>query len=391
MLAVKLVLSSLSTIVFGATISPRAPTCSDINIPVSLDTLNFNIDSDLNSQDSLKNAMQKFFNSNNTSPTVRVNGQYNIAARYCEPEVRNATRANTIQILVHGITYTKDYWSGLGAPGNGFDGDTYSWIAYASKQGYPTLSIDRLGNGDSDRPNGILDVQIGSHVEVTQSLINTLQSGSIGGRTFNKFIYVGHSYGSLIGNLHSVKYPNAVSAYVLTGFTQKIKASLIPVLFVGGFLPASVAFPANFGDASLSYFAASNQTGANSLFFVNQNVDPALQAINFQTRGTVTAGEFISAYASTQTAALYRGRIFIQTGQNDAIFCSPDPFGQGTLNGRGDCGTGIFSIVASTRSNYPSVSTFDYDIPRNTGHCNILHKNAQAQFDTVHKWLGRFF
>lgn len=39
-------------------------------------------------------------------------------------------------------------WSGDGPPGQGFDGNLYSWIAYAGSKGYTTLSIDRLCNGN---------------------------------------------------------------------------------------------------------------------------------------------------------------------------------------------------------------------------------------------------
>ena len=34
---------------------------------------------------------------------------YDIAARYCEPEVDIPARANTIQLLAHGATYTRNY------------------------------------------------------------------------------------------------------------------------------------------------------------------------------------------------------------------------------------------------------------------------------------------
>ena len=42
--------------------------------------------------------------------------------------------------------------------GDGFE-EQYSWVAAASKAGYPTLAIDRLGNGDSSHPDPLLTVQ----------------------------------------------------------------------------------------------------------------------------------------------------------------------------------------------------------------------------------------
>ncbi|RKF78946.1 putative ctr copper transporter family protein [Golovinomyces cichoracearum] len=376
----------------GAIILGRSgPSCSEFRIPVTVSVENMKIDPNINSVDSLRGAMQGIALGTLKPVKVKIQDTYNIAARYCEPEVQNPNRTNTIQMLVHGITYSKDYWSGLGPPGAGYDGNTYSWIAYASTQGYPTLSIDRLGNGASDRPDGLSVVQMGTHVEITQTLINALKNGEIGGRSFQKVIYVGHWYGSLIGNLHAVKYPNTVDSYVLTGFTQKIRPSLVPTLTTGVFLPAAVAYPQRWNGQASTYFASSDEQGGNKLFFVNETSDPAFRSYNFALRGTVTVGEFISAYSSTQVAPLYRGRIFVLTGQNDSIFCSPGELGEGTIAGKGDCGTGMSNLAATTRQLYPAVSVYDFNTPANTGHCNILHKNAQEQFAVVHNWLNRFY
>lgn len=366
--------------------------CSEITIPVSIQSTNAYIDPNINSAPSLYNALRNIYSGiTDFVFNVNVAGTYNISARYCEPEVDIPSRRNTIQLLVHGITYTKDYWSGLGPPGSGFDGDTYSWIAYASKQGYPTLSIDRLGNGQSDRPNGLTVVQINSHIEVTQSLVNLLKTGAIGKRAFDKVIYVGHWLGSVVGNLHSVKYPSAVDTYMLTGFTLKARSSYIPTAITGVFLPATIAYPKKWAGQALSYFVSSSMRGANKLFFVLPNTDPSLVALNFKLRGTVTVGEFITLFEGPKAAPEYKGRVFVLTGQNDSIFCSPGILGEGTLTGRGDCGTGVDNLAYRTRELYPSAIEFDYSTPNNTGHCNILHLNAQEQFRIAHDWLNQFY
>lgn len=104
---------------------------------------------------------------------------------------------------------------GLDWTGDGYS-DRYSWVAAASKAGYPTLAIDRLGNGDSDHPDPILAVQfVTSPVDKTQlttnrypvevetihQIIVKLRAGTLppplNGRKFTKVIYVGHSYGSI--------------------------------------------------------------------------------------------------------------------------------------------------------------------------------------------------
>lgn len=42
---------------------------------------------------------------------VLVEGTFDIAASYCEPEVHIPSRANTLQLLVHGATYDRNYVS----------------------------------------------------------------------------------------------------------------------------------------------------------------------------------------------------------------------------------------------------------------------------------------
>lgn len=92
------------------------------------------------------------------NPLVPVSGTLSMSARYCEPEMKVATRANTVQLPMHPLTEMKLYWSSLGYP-VGFGGDTHSWITCATRQGYPTLSIDRVGNGNSTHPDPVFLTQ----------------------------------------------------------------------------------------------------------------------------------------------------------------------------------------------------------------------------------------
>lgn len=72
-----------------------------------------------------------------------VSGTQKIYGQYCEP-VKDSSRAKTLQFLVHGITYDHKYWAGFQTiPSSAL----YSWVTFANAKGYPTLAIDRLGNG----------------------------------------------------------------------------------------------------------------------------------------------------------------------------------------------------------------------------------------------------
>ena len=76
-----------------------------------------------------------------------------------------------------GVTENNLYWFGLGYP-NGYDGNEYSTVDYASKQGYPTLAIDRIGVGNSTHPDPILQQQVNLEEAVSHQLVTMLKAGT---------------------------------------------------------------------------------------------------------------------------------------------------------------------------------------------------------------------
>lgn len=66
-----------------------------------------------------------------------MSGTFGIELKYCEPTKVVPSRANTLQILVHGATYDTSYWDFGFQPGN------YSYVHFAAAQGYPTLNLAR--------------------------------------------------------------------------------------------------------------------------------------------------------------------------------------------------------------------------------------------------------
>lgn len=133
--------AGLATLAQAATLGRRAsPACTDFLIPVTAKSSQMipadNIPADLANSD----VLTQYFVSHADSVvagvlgavgTVEQSGDFMMGARYCEPAVYDASRANTIQYLQHAITMSKDYWNGLSYP-TGFDGDTYSYSKVAS-------------------------------------------------------------------------------------------------------------------------------------------------------------------------------------------------------------------------------------------------------------------
>lgn len=312
-----------------------------------------------------------------TYPLVPVSGTFTMSARYCEPEVKVATRVNTVQLLVHALTETKLYWSGLGYPA-GFGGDAYSWIAYASRQGYPTLSIDRVGNGNSTHPDPVLVTQMKLEETILHQLVLKLKSGqAVPGRTFSRVVYVGHSYGAVLGNEMATNHPSDIAAYVLTGYG----VSVAPV--TAG-LPQTVPYPATlysrrFAGLALGYLTFSSQTGRrNYLWGADGSYDPAIFLQDFNNEDVTGLGELLSITAGLKAAPAYTGPVAVITGERDAVFC----FG-------GRCGTGAQSPQAQSCGFFPKSSNCSYYIPLGAGHMVNLHYTAQQSFRNAHDFLAQ--
>jgi hypothetical protein len=54
---------------------------------------------------------------NGISSLLTLRATYSIAGTYCEPEVHNTTRKNTLQFLAHPATYDRNYVCSMRASG----------------------------------------------------------------------------------------------------------------------------------------------------------------------------------------------------------------------------------------------------------------------------------
>lgn len=357
------------------------PTCSDVNLTVTITAQNHAVPQylldGLDSASLTPSGLESLLNgAGNELQLALVNGTYNIAGLYCEPEVQVAGRENTVQLLVHGITFDHHYWTG----GVGGTDDQYSWIAHASKQGYATLAIDRLGAGASDHPDPITVVQKPTHVEIAHQVVQALRAGKFGGRQFSKVAYVGHSYGSLIGNTLAARYPADADALVLTGYTSEIKQSVAGVVITPGGAPAAIVDPARFGKLSLGYSLMTLEAGARSLFYTSDAADwdAAVVANDWKNRHTFTQGEAISTFFVNDVADDFDKPVLVLTGHEDQIFCGLAL----PLLGPGDC-TGYGDKTARL---FPSADYRFQDVA-NTGHAMNFHHTAGETFAAAHDFL----
>ena len=355
------------------------PPCTDLVISIMAEASNEVFPTPANFNYSDPNAVDALVRNvgvNGPYPVQATSDTYQISARYCPSQVSIASRASTIQLLVHGVTYNKLYWSGLSYP-FGYNGDAYSWIAYASSRGYPTLSIDRLGDGDSTHPEPITELQINLEEAVLHQLVLALKSGTaIVGQTFTNVIFVGHSYGSILGEYIAADYPSDIAAFMLTGF-----GSCLACAAAG--LNQTILYPASefsprFSGLPLPYMVMSSEEGRRSYFYGPLgSYDEQLFLLDFQNEDDVGLGEIFSLNGGLKTASAYSGPVFMVTGAEDNVFCA-----------NAQCGTGPSSSPAMAASLFPKTSSFSYFEPANTGHSINLHYSAAQSFQAAFDFLA---
>lgn len=349
--------------------TPTSGACRDLRLTITTtaDTIVMPPLPDLSQPGAVLNFFGTIPNIVANAPHNQTSGTYNTAATYCPPECGILPEKNEVQLLVHGATYTKEYWMGGAWHGT----DAYSWTRYANKAGYGTLAVDRLGSGASEHPDPAQVVQLTLETEVLNIIAQKIKSGEITGRP-SKVIYVGHSMGSTVGTMLAAKYPNSIDKLVLTGYTTDGSNTAAGVI-AGQYLPAKDVEPARFGTLPQGYVTQSVESGRTLLSYAG-GFDPSIPPLDFSTKGTSAIGEALGP--GNVLVPNYQGPVFILTGDKDQPFCGSDP------------NASCEPLIKATASEFPQASTFGYFIPPNTGHGLNFHNMATDSFAAVTKWLS---
>lgn len=308
-------------------------------------------------------------------PVVPVGGTYDIVGTYCEPEESIPDRADTLQILVHGATYTKEYWTGHDLPPE--QKEQYSYAHYASKEGYHTLSIDRLGSGESSRPNPLLEVQNNLEAEIMHELANLAKDGKIGDKKFSKLVLVGHSLGSFIGSIATQRHPADWDAIVLTGWSADLLLNFAQVP-LGGLLPAAIGKAEEFSGVDLPYLVFTVHKVMRHVFFSKDGTfDPAIEERDWKRRNTISVGELVTLFHGIRPNPAFDRPVMALDGDNDALLCVAH-----------HCKPGDDNSPGSSKSIFPSSSNFTYAIVPDSGHNINLHYSAKKGYKAAHEFIN---
>ena len=354
-----------------ATASAAAAVCSTVSFQVSATAQNEVFLSPPNPNNETQ--VLNFFYvglANGTGPAVKgttsVSGTFTIGGTYCCPGPCN--EGTVLEVLVHGISYNRALWSGLG------QGNTYNWQSYAASRGYCTLAIDRLGHGTNPQhPDPLNVVQGRMQIEIIHQIINAVRTKSKNplGRTFNKVIYVSHSYAGWLGIGLANAYPTDADAMVLTGFSAAVNFTPFAFAELESY---SRLRPAVLPGLPLGYITFELESQREADFYAGA-YSKTVALADYALEDTWTIGE-TGNLGFVVPPPSYTGPLYLATGVNDKIFCEA-PL------------SACQSILSSTQELFPGVTKFGYTAVSNTGHTLMMHNSAQQTFANVHTFLDQ--
>ena len=188
--------------------------------------------------------------------------------------------------------------------------ETYSYVLAAVRAGYSILTYDRLGTGESDKPDAYDIVQLPLQVEILKELTIMSRSGSLAAManpqfsngitcpSFSKVVHVGHSLGSVrTGGLLS-SYPDLSDGAIETGFIVNQYSSVYKQASWGWqFAPEND--PHRFGDRGSGYIVPGTASSMQQSFLSNAGgvLDPKMVDYAHEIKQPATVGVFMSTVA----------------------------------------------------------------------------------------------
>ncbi|KAJ6461193.1 hypothetical protein C8R47DRAFT_1160120 [Mycena vitilis] len=335
--------------------------CSSIFIPVHVDVL------------VPKNSTDAFAGlKSNASDLRRVEATYDIHGVFCQPEAATSNTSDVVQILVHGFTYTGEYWAPPIA-----EFRNYSYAAFSCARGLSSLAIDSLGTGLSSRPVNASDVQYPTSSGALSLVARHLKSASIlpGVAPFKKIIGIGHSAGSAELSFGTL-VDGTDSPFDGLVLTSMLIVSADTVLPLPPLVPAREDDPSRWATLDPAYLTTSNRT-----FFYPVDTtafSPRMYAFDSFTRDPSSISTLVQG-AITTVASQYTGPVAKVMGSEDRIFCK----------GTGRCDD-VAALTATERVVWPKAQSFEVIVEQGSGHDMNLDFSATNPFSTFVALVERF-
>lgn len=280
------------------------------------------------------------------------NATYNISGHYCTP-IQNAKQNSSLLFAVHGIGFDSRYWDFSYSK-------NYSLVRHAASHGYSIFTFDRLGTGNSSMPTtgGFSAVQAPTELAIVQNLLGQLRNTTVlGNKTHEKISYIGHSYGSVLGNAVSATTPELIDNLILTGFSAN--SSYNANFAQAGALQKFSELQGLTNNSKPGIYIGSSNVSSVQLFLDPPNYDQEAALLGYQQSQPLTLGQFFSLSAIAAPAKNYTGPVFVIDGERDFPFCGRQC----------NAPSGNYSdMAAASQQLFPATKNFTSYLQPFTGH-----------------------
>ncbi|CAE6389761.1 unnamed protein product [Rhizoctonia solani] len=276
-------------------------------------------------------------------------------------------------IGIHGINFDHSYWE------FGYSKE-YNFIEAANKAGYAVLTYDRLGVGQSDKPDGIDVVQSSTEVEILHQIIQQSRKS----KKYSKVLGIGHSFGAIQLTGVAAQYPSDLDAVILTGYTPSMAS--VGISFTGWLQTlANMAIRSRWaslpsGSTIMSdhgYLGTGSPSADRFAFFAEGSYDEGAFKLAHDTKQAHTLGEFLTiAEPVSKPATDYKGHVF---GEKDLIFCGGNCW-QKPITTPGD------SLLDDTKTLYPNAARFSTYVPAGARHALFAHRGTDETIEKILTW-----
>ena len=319
---------------------------------------------------------------------VTISRTYDIYVQLCVPP--NGSKKSYLQLASHGGGFDSRYWDSEVEP------EHHSYVDAALAAGYSILTYDRIGCGQSSKPDAYTDVQLPAEVEVLRVLSEMVRNGTMlslasgsGGLqlssvTFDKIIHVGHSFGSITTYGLIALYPNVSDAAMLTGFLVN-KEVFSSRQTANDLKYARESDPQLFADTGSGYVIPGTPSAYQTGFFSSRvnttshigGFQPKMLEYAYSIRQPTAEAEMgsgIVGYLEHPTASEYTGPVQLVVGEFDWIVCLGDC--RNTYN------------ATQVEQMFPKAKDVGVHLQPGTGHGLLFHNNASSAFKASFDWLS---
>jgi len=282
---------------------------------------------------------------------------------------RGSTLPSTVQLLVPGGTYDHRYWD---------LSPSYSYVDAAISAGFATFDVDRIGSGRSSAPQSGL---VTAHAEAVSlhDVITALRAGRVADHLFRKVLWVGHSYGSIVGAFEISRYHD-VDGYLATGMLHAINTQY----FADN---ADTVVQANlqpeFAGLGLDDGYTTTSPGSRGRFYNPATVDDAILAAEehiktFQPDVDFDEVSQLLLPAAPETSATWQidVPVLVVNGQKDETYCGA---------GYADC-TNNRTVLADETPYYGSKARLQVAVIAGTGHSVGLSTTRRLTYAAMLTW-----